>query len=112
MIEKEEELYYPCSENNGADQLRSYCEADLRLCFRLCRLLIFPCGVLNIIFAIIGIKHSFLYIKICWAPRVALKPEPFMTQQMLMYQKEHVLSLLLHYTTISCENLEKLSRVC
>ena len=35
-----EELYYPCSENKGADQLRSYCEADLRLCFRLCRLLV------------------------------------------------------------------------
>ena len=26
---------YPCSENKGADQLRSYCEADLRLCFRI-----------------------------------------------------------------------------
>ena len=32
------------SENKGADQLRSYCEADLRLCFRLCRLLVFPLG--------------------------------------------------------------------
>ena len=30
-----EELYYPCSENNGADQLCSYCTADLRLCFRI-----------------------------------------------------------------------------
>ena len=30
-----EELYYPCSENKGADQLRSYCEADLRFCFRI-----------------------------------------------------------------------------
>ena len=37
-------LYYPCSENKGADQLRGYCEADLRLCFLLCRLFIFPCG--------------------------------------------------------------------
>ena len=27
------EHYYPCSGNKGADQLRSYCEADLRLCF-------------------------------------------------------------------------------
>ena len=43
-IYKVEELYYPCSENKGADQLRSYCEADLRLCFRLCRLLVFPYG--------------------------------------------------------------------
>ena len=32
-IYEEEELYYPCSENKGADQLRSYCEADLCLCF-------------------------------------------------------------------------------
>ena len=37
-------MYYPSSENKGADQLRSYCEADLRLCFRLGRLLVFPCG--------------------------------------------------------------------
>ena len=38
----EEEVYYPRSENKGADQFRSYCEADLRLCFRLYRLLVFP----------------------------------------------------------------------
>ena len=45
---EEEGLNYPCSENlsenKGADQLRSYCEADLRLCFRICRLLVFRCG--------------------------------------------------------------------
>ena len=41
-IKVEEELNYPSSENKGADQLRGYREADLRLCFRLCRLLIFP----------------------------------------------------------------------
>ena len=29
----EEELYYPCSNNKCADQLRIYCTADLRLCF-------------------------------------------------------------------------------
>ena len=34
-IYEEEKLYYPSSENKGADQLRSYCEADLRLCFRI-----------------------------------------------------------------------------
>ena len=43
----EEGLYHPCSENKDADQLRSYCEAGLRLCFRLCRLLVFPCGGSN-----------------------------------------------------------------
>ena len=33
----------------GADQLPSNCEADLCLCFRLCRLLVFPCGGSNTI---------------------------------------------------------------
>ena len=36
-IYEEKELYYPCSKNKGADQLHSYCEADLRLCFRICK---------------------------------------------------------------------------
>ena len=31
----EEELYYPSSENKGADQLCN-CSADLRLCFCIC----------------------------------------------------------------------------
>ena len=34
-IEEEEKLYYPSSENKGADQLCSYCTADPRLCFRI-----------------------------------------------------------------------------
>ena len=34
-------MYYPSSENKGADQLRGYREADLRLCFRICKLLVF-----------------------------------------------------------------------
>ena len=36
-IKEEEELYYLCSENKGADQLHGYREADLRLCFRICK---------------------------------------------------------------------------
>ena len=36
-IEEEEGLYYPCSENKGADQLRGNREADLHLCFRICK---------------------------------------------------------------------------
>ena len=36
-IKIEEGLYYLCSENKGADQLCSYREADLRLCFRICK---------------------------------------------------------------------------
>ena len=34
-IQKVEGYYYPCSENKGADQLRGYHEADVRLCFRI-----------------------------------------------------------------------------
>ena len=41
-------MYYPCSENKDADQLRGYREADLRLCFRICRLLVFPWGGSNV----------------------------------------------------------------
>ena len=36
-IKVKERLYYPYSENKGADQLRSYCAADLRLCFHICK---------------------------------------------------------------------------
>ena len=34
-------MYYLCSENKGADQLRGYREADLRLCFHICKKLVF-----------------------------------------------------------------------
>ena len=47
-------MYYPCSENKGADQLRSYCEADLRLCFRLCKLLVFSCTCSYVIIIILN----------------------------------------------------------
>ena len=40
-IKEVEVLYYPSSENKGADQLRGYREADLRLCFRICKMLVF-----------------------------------------------------------------------
>ena len=40
-IEKVEGSYNLCSENKGADQLRGYREADLRLCFRICKMLVF-----------------------------------------------------------------------
>ena len=33
LVDIEEELYYPSSENKGADQLCSNCTADLRLLF-------------------------------------------------------------------------------
>ena len=41
QIKKVEGLYCLCSENKGADQLRGNREADLRLCFRICKMLVF-----------------------------------------------------------------------
>ena len=35
--QEEEVLYYQCNKNKGTDQLRSYREADLCLCFRICK---------------------------------------------------------------------------
>ena len=36
-MQEVEVLYFLCSENKNADQLRGYREADLRLCFRICK---------------------------------------------------------------------------
>ena len=36
-IREVEVLYYPSSENKGADQLFGYREADLPLCFHICK---------------------------------------------------------------------------
>ena len=36
-IQKVDGFYYMCSQNKGAEQLRGYSEADLRLCFRICK---------------------------------------------------------------------------
>ena len=41
QIKKVDGFYYLCSENKGADQLRGHREADLRLCFRICKTLVF-----------------------------------------------------------------------
>ena len=46
-IKVEEELNYLSSENKGADQLRSYCEADLCLLFSPRQIVGFPMWRLN-----------------------------------------------------------------
>ena len=35
-------MYYPCSKNKNTDQLCSYCEADLHLCFHIGKNPVFP----------------------------------------------------------------------
>ena len=58
-------MYYPCSENKDADQLRGYREADLRLCFRPCKLLVFSrtgslCFSLHLFFLNYGYQGQFV----------------------------------------------------
>ena len=40
-MEEIKNTYYPCSKNKGAGQIRSYSEAELRLCFCICKMLVF-----------------------------------------------------------------------
>ena len=68
----EEEFYYPCSKNKGADQLRGYPEADLRLCFCICRLLVFSRGgsyIVCFVMIIQGKRYELCLKKSClWSP--------------------------------------------
>ena len=52
----EEELHYSSSKNEGADQLHNYCEADLRLCFRIGKNLVFSRCDSYVIGALIKVK--------------------------------------------------------
>ena len=49
------------SETKDADQLCSYCEADLHLCFRVCRLLVFPCGGSNNLERYVKLNKMFVF---------------------------------------------------
>ena len=49
-------MYNLCSENKGADQLRGYREADLRLCFRICKNVCFLTTRLNFLDAAGGLQ--------------------------------------------------------
>ena len=59
-IQKVEGLYYLSGENKGAGQLRS-CAADLRLCFRICKKLVFSQrgSYLN------KVVYLFIFIEFC-----------------------------------------------
>ena len=56
-----EGLYYPSSENKGTDQLRGYRGADLRLCFRICKTLVFSRRGSNKIICLAGLNLSSTY---------------------------------------------------
>ena len=76
----EEELYYPSSENKGADQLRSYCKADLSFCFGLCRLLVFPCAG--------------FFIELHWCHVVSLSKTHYLPTVLVIIQE--VIAFIMH----------------
>ena len=81
-------MYYPCSEYKGADQLRGYRKADLRLCFRKCRLLVFPWGGSNNSVYCIFSKYPFITTLYCGnVERVILHKIVF------LIGKKHVLAI-------------------
>ena len=69
-------MYYPCSENKGADQLRGYREADLRLCFSICKMPVFSRRGSYY-------KMHFLYLRCCMM--ILLNCEFFPVFQILIY---------------------------
>ena len=60
-------MYYPCSENKGADHLCSYCTADLRLCFRIGK------NPLSSNIALMLLKKCELEMRVC----KTLCPQPY-----------------------------------
>ena len=60
---------YLCSDNKGADQLCSNCTADLRLCFRIGRLLVPWCGGSSI--ELVSSGNSLMFV-VHWRKRLLL----------------------------------------
>ena len=109
-IWKVEELYYPCSANKGADQLRGYREADLRLCFRLCRLLVFPWGCSNVLAQEkckdLTVYYFLLHKQMCLTKLADYVNEnnAVNTQLLIMPCKTHANNELQKYTLKECKN--------
>ena len=71
-IKKVEGSYCLSSENKGTDQLRGYCEADLRLCFCICKKPVFSRrGLIQAIMNNTGVYMGIvLYIFLIFASRL------------------------------------------
>ena len=83
-IEEVKGLYYLCSENKGAAQLRGYREADLRLCFRICINPVFlRRGSITMVVQYTMVVHGHLTILYIWVigfETTAAKQNPFLSK--------------------------------
>ena len=63
-IQVGEGLNYPCSEKKGTDQLCGYREADLQLCFHLCKVVVFSCtgSCFKFQFMLVSVSVYMIYI--------------------------------------------------
>ena len=89
-------MHYLISENKGADQLRSYCEADLRLCFRRGRLLVFPWGGSFLRQVVLGAMYN-VGIEICLT-----------SQATAAGMSERCLHFVGLYSTLECHDMQNL----
>ena len=72
-ISEEEGLYCPYSENKDTDQLLSYCEADLHLCFHICKLQIIGFLVMRLKCGNFGCVLSFENVHKNWLKKAYSK---------------------------------------
>ena len=99
-ILKVEGLYYICGENKGADQLRGNREADLRLCFRICKTLVFLCRDSNDLHLCFGIyaKSRFSH----YMAEIILSHQPsfpeFSTPRFIILSAVKISTILLLFT--------------
>ena len=85
-IKEEEGLYYPYSKNKGADQLRGYPEADLRLCFRISK---------NPVLSRRGSNYTFMvlyFYKLCYKPVIG-EPHYKLVKKVCISELEYKLLL-------------------
>ena len=85
QIYEVEGLYYPCSENKGADQLCGYREADLRLCFRICKKPVFSQRGSYINFTLKMFKNDSAEQTNTYNRPSQIKQKPFFTMQTIHF---------------------------
>ena len=104
-------MYYPCSENKGADKLKLciYCTADLRLCFRIIGRFRFSHESTRIITADVCMKMR----EVSVARQVF--QEPSMEELIIRFHERHVFrawhgvsmqNVILYEMGITCEYLQ------
>ena len=96
-------LYYPSSENKGADQLRGNREVDLRLCFRICKKPVFSqrgSFIVQFIFQIIKLLLMIIVaFLLCWGPKLTLRIFKKLQLPFLFSEEAYIVKVRAHHIT-------------